>query len=61
MRELSQWWMCSECAYTFQAAPPLPEACPGCDEKCAFVDATCYTPDCGGPDSGNLDPRVVLG
>jgi rubredoxin len=50
------WWKCSECGYLFQAKAP-PEKCPSCKEVCAFVDATCYTPDCGGPD--NPDPQIV--
>lgn len=41
------WWKCSECGYTFQAAPPPPEQCPSCKEKCAFIDVTRYAPDCG--------------
>lgn len=51
------WWKCSECGYMFQAALP-PKTCPSCKEKCAFLNATCYTPDCGGPESGNPDPRI---
>ena len=23
-----------------------PDTCPSCKEKCEFLDATCYTPDC---------------
>jgi rubredoxin len=52
------WWKCSECGYLFQADEP-PAACPSCKEKCAFVDATCYVPDCGGPESGNPDPQIA--
>ena len=51
------WWKCTECGYLFRA-PQAPEECPGCKKKCAFVDATCYTPECGGPESGNPDPRI---
>ena len=50
------WWKCSECGYVLQAAA-APEVCPSCKQKCAFVDATCYTPECGGPD--NPDPQVL--
>jgi rubredoxin len=57
MSETRQWWKCSECGYTYQAATP-PEVCRSCGEKCAFLDATCYTPECGGPESGNPDPRI---
>lgn len=52
------WWKCTHCSYLFQAHQP-PEACPSCKTKCTFVDATCYTPDCGGPESGNPDPQVL--
>jgi rubredoxin len=54
------WWKCTECGYLFQA-PQAPEACPSCKTKCVFVDATCYTPECGGPESGNPDPRIAAG
>ena len=50
------WWKCSECNYLFQAPLP-PEKCPSCRTKCTFIDATCYTPDCGGP--ANPDPQIV--
>jgi rubredoxin len=56
-QEPKPWWKCSECGYTFKAATP-PEACPSCKKKCTFLDATCYTPECGGPTSGNPDPRI---
>lgn len=49
-------WKCGKCKYTF-TAPSLPEQCPVCDEKCDFLNITCYTPECGG--SGNIDPRLV--
>jgi rubredoxin len=48
-------WKCGKCSFTF-TAPSLPEKCPVCDEKCDFLNITCYTPDCGGP--GNIDPRL---
>lgn len=50
------WWTCSECGYLFEADAP-PETCPSCQQKCAFHDATCYTPECGGPQ--NPDPQIV--
>jgi rubredoxin len=34
-----------------------PDRCPSCKEACAFLDVTCYTPDCGGP--GNVDLQLV--
>lgn len=49
-------WKCGNCNFTF-TAPSLPEQCPGCGEKCDFLNITCYTPECGGP--GNIDPRLV--
>lgn len=50
-------WICSECDYTFKAEAP-PETCPSCHKKCAFLDVSCYVPECGGPD--NLDSRLVI-
>ena len=55
-KEPQNWWKCSQCGYVLQAAA-APEACSSCKQKCAFIDATCYTPDCGGP--GNLDPQIL--
>ena len=55
MDETKNWWKCSECGYIVEVPQP-PEACPSCKEKCAFIDATCYTPDCGGP--GNINPDI---
>jgi len=56
MEELTNWWMCSDCQYVFKAGN-IPESCPGCKNKCTFVDVSCYIPDCGGPD--NVDMRLV--
>jgi rubredoxin len=56
MEESKNWWKCSNCGYTSQAATP-PETCPSCKEKCNFIDATCYTPECGGAD--NIDPQIA--
>ena len=53
--ETKYWWKCSECGYILQAPVP-PESCPRCKQTCAFIDVTCYTPECGGP--GNIDPRA---
>ena len=51
-------WKCSNCSYTLDAEAP-PEKCPSCQEKCAFIDVSCYTPDCGGPDTpGNVNPDM---
>jgi len=51
------WWICSICRYMLHAAEH-PDECPNCKNKCAFIDATCYTPECGGP--ANPDPKIVL-
>ena len=53
-------WKCNQCNYILKADKP-PETCPSCKQECAFIDVTCYTPDCGGPDSGNVDPQLVGG
>ncbi|MFO7801231.1 MAG: hypothetical protein R6V55_02915 [Desulfovermiculus sp.] len=50
-------WKCTVCGHTLDATQP-PETCPSCKQKCEFVDASCYTPDCGGPDSGNINPDI---
>jgi rubredoxin len=52
------WWKCTECGYLFQAKQ-APDRCPDCRETCTFMDVTCYTPDCGGFESGNFDPRLA--
>ena len=57
-KEAQNWWKCSGCGYTLQEDKP-PEMCPGCKQKCAFIDVTCYTPECapGGPDPQLLQPK----
>ncbi|MDY7030610.1 MAG: hypothetical protein SVY10_01710 [Thermodesulfobacteriota bacterium] len=51
-------WKCSNCSYTLDKEAP-PEKCPSCKEKCAFIDVSCYTPECGGPDTpGNINPDM---
>ena len=50
-------WKCNKCGNTINADTP-PEVCPSCKEKCEYVDVTCYIPECGGPDSGNINPDV---
>ncbi len=49
-------WKCGKCNFTFTASSP-PRQCPGCGEKCDFLNITCYTPECGGP--GNIDHRLA--
>jgi rubredoxin len=39
-------WKCSKCGYVLKADAP-PEKCPQCNEKCEFVNVTCYIPECG--------------
>lgn len=39
-------FMCTNCQYTLEADAP-PEKCPSCGKTCSFIDASCYTPDCG--------------
>jgi rubredoxin len=51
-------WSCNNCGYTF-AAEQVPNKCPSCHQECTFVNVTCYTPECGGPESGNVDPRLI--
>ncbi|HLB69710.1 MAG: hypothetical protein OIN88_12760 [Candidatus Methanoperedens sp.] len=43
-------WKCSMCGYQFEGGPIPPERCPSCKEACAFIDATCYIPECEGPE-----------
>jgi rubrerythrin len=49
------YWKCSKCGYLVTVASP-PDTCPSCNEKCEFLNVTCYTPECGGP--GKIDPRL---
>lgn len=50
------WWKCGKCKFLITAAVP-PDVCPECGEKFAFVNVTCYTPECGGPD--NYNPKLM--
>jgi len=50
-------WKCNKCGNTVTVEAP-PETCPSCKAKCEFVNVSCYTPDCGGPNSGNVDAKV---
>jgi rubredoxin len=60
-KERLLWWKCTLCGYLFRAPVPPPDRCPSCNETCTFLDVTCYTPECGGPESGNYDPKLVGG
>jgi len=48
-------FMCTICKYSIEGNTP-PEKCPSCGNACSFVDATCYTPECGC--EGNLNPDI---
>ncbi len=50
-------WKCNNCGNTVDLMSP-PETCPSCKEKCEFVDVSCYIPECGGPESGNINATV---
>lgn len=39
-------WKCSNCGNTIVEIKP-PEACPVCQQKCVFLNVTCYEPGCG--------------
>lgn len=43
-------WKCSMCSYQFEGNVTPPEKCPGCGQTCSFIDATCYIPECEGPE-----------
>ncbi|MCZ7395652.1 MAG: rubredoxin-like domain-containing protein [Candidatus Methanoperedens sp.] len=43
-------WKCSLCGYQFEGEATPPGRCPSCKEACAFIDATCYIPECEGPE-----------
>ncbi len=49
------YWKCAKCGFLITAAIP-PDICSQCNEKCDFLNVTCYTPECGGP--GHIDPRL---
>lgn len=51
-------WKCSNCGYNIDGPAP-PEQCPSCNEKCHFVDVSCYIPDCGGSGGGTQDERLT--
>lgn len=50
-------WKCNHCGNTLDVPAP-PNVCPSCKNTCEFVDVTCYIPECGGPESGNIDSQV---
>ena len=57
-------WRCGNCGYRLEAEVP-PQECPGCKQKCEFIDDNPYVPlDEGrpspiGPMPDALKPRVV--
>jgi hypothetical protein len=40
-------WKCDNCGYTATAEAPPGDVCPSCNEKCTWLNVTCYIPDCG--------------
>ena len=53
------YFKCENCGNTLEAQTP-PEICPACAQKCAFIDVSCYTPECGGPDSRSVNPDMFV-
>ena len=53
-------WRCGSCGYRLEAEAP-PEECPGCHEKCDFIDDNPYVPlDENAPAAvAPVQPRVV--
>ena len=52
-------WKCDNCGHTFESdADKLPEKCPSCQQKCTFLNITCYTPECQIPQGTGIDPRI---
>ncbi|HXY61609.1 MAG TPA: hypothetical protein VEJ22_01635 [Nitrospirota bacterium] len=50
-------WKCNKCGNAVTIDVP-PDLCPSCKERCEYVDVTCYIPECGGPESGNVNTQV---
>lgn len=50
-------WKCVKCGYTVvsELTETPPDTCPGCNEKCEFVNTSCYIPECG---NTGQDPRL---
>lgn len=50
-------WRCGSCGYRLEADAP-PEQCPGCREKCDFIDENPYIGvEVGGPATGEVAPE----
>ncbi len=47
-------WKCSNCGYSLKTETP-PDQCPSCNQKCEFVNVTCYIPEC---ESEGIDQRL---
>jgi rubredoxin len=47
-------WKCSNCGYTLKTDAP-PDQCPSCNQKCEFLNVTCYIPEC---ESTGSDQRL---
>lgn len=50
------YWMCQVCGHCLNNGQP-PEECPHCQQKCSFLNVTCYRPECGGEQ--NIDPLLT--
>ena len=48
-------WRCADCGYRLEADQP-PEECPGCGQKCDFIDDNRYVPASEGGPVGPGDP-----
>ena len=54
------YFVCQYCGYLLNLGldeNTPPHKCPVCDQTCAFVNITCYTPECG--DERNPDPKIM--
>ncbi len=53
-------FMCQYCGCSLELglnSVVPPNKCPECDQGCAFVNITCYTPECG--NERNIDPKIM--
>ena len=39
-------WKCDNCGYMTKAEAPPGDTCPSCNEKCTWLNVTCYIPEC---------------
>jgi len=63
-KPMANKWRCGNCGYRLEADAP-PDVCPGCKQKCEFIDDNPYVPIEGGrpsplgPAPPELQPRVL--